>query len=290
MQIPHVKLSVGRRICGYGFMAILVSPHKLMTFWIQAFWLGIILLNPSLSFAKDKWQQMKGQNFIINYRGGVPEYFVQTVMDSAEEEFKRVPGNLGISRYPNWMSDNKATIYIYSDETDYVSNGAPGWSHGAAMVGEKVIKTFPSAHGFFDSTLPHELGHIIFREYVGVSADVPLWFEEGMAMYQEKAKRLGVNKAVEEAIKNGQFIPLSKLTNVRLHSNSDENSVQLFYSESASVVYFLITELGEWNFHKLCRELKQNTPFAEALTKTYMRIRSFDDLNKMWMQHLEDHK
>ena len=271
-------------------MAILVSPRNLMTFWIQAFWLGIILLNPSLSFAKDKWQQMKGQNFIINYRGGVPEYYVQTVMDSAEEEFKRVPGNLGISRYPNWMSDNKATIYIYSDETDYVSNGAPSWSHGAAMVGEKVIKTFPSAHGFFDSTLPHELGHIIFREYVGVSADVPLWFEEGMAMYQEKAKRLGVNKAVEEAIKNGQFIPLSKLTNVRLHSNSDENSVQLFYSESASVVYFLITELGEWNFHKLCRELKQNTPFAEALTKTYMRIRSFDDLNKMWMQHLEDHK
>ena len=154
-------------------MAILVSPRKLMTFWIQAFWLGIILLNPSLSFAKDKWQQMKGQNFIINYRGGVPEYYVQTVMDSAEEEFKRVPGNLGISRYPNWMSDNKATIYIYSDETDYVSNGAPGWSHGAAMVGEKVIKTFPSAHGFFDSTLPHELGHIIFRAYVGVSADVP---------------------------------------------------------------------------------------------------------------------
>ena len=112
--------------------------------------------------------------------------------------------------------------------------------------------------------MPHELGAYYFQDYIGYTAEIPLWFEEGVAIYQEKAKRLGSNAAVKEAIENGQFIPLTQLTGVRLYKDTKSQVVDLFYSESASVVYYMITELGEQEFYMLCSELKNGTPFQDA--------------------------
>jgi hypothetical protein len=237
--------------------------------------------------AKDAWQQTKGQDFIVYYRADVPEDFVQTTLDTAQEEFKRVSENLGVTNQ-YWAMDDKIKIYIYTDEDDYVKNGGQaGWSHGAAFAQAKTIKAYPAISGFFDTILPHELGHIIFRAYIGFTAEVPLWFEEGVAIYQEKAKRLGANHSVKEAITKGQFIPLTQLSGMRLYKNSDHQVVDLFYTESASAIYYLITELGEQEFYLLCKELKNNTPFEEALHKIYLRFKNIDELNKAWVEYLQ---
>jgi len=248
---------------------------------------GLLLAN--VSFAGDNpWQQMKGQDFIIYYRAQVPDDFVQMTMDTAEDELRRVTDNLGITNNPGWASPRQIKVYIYSDHDDFVKNGGQSsWSHGVAFAKGRTIKLFPDAAGFFDTVLPHELGHIIFRDHIGFAATLPLWFEEGVAIYQEKAKRLGANKVVQEAIENGQFIPLSQLTGVRLYKDSDHRIVDLFYAESASVVYYLITELGGQEFYMLCDELKNNTPFEEALHKVYLKFKDIDGLNKAWAQYLQ---
>jgi len=238
--------------------------------------------------AKTDWQQVKGHNFIIYYRSEVPLDFVQTVMDEAEGDFRRVTENLGITRYQSWAWDKRASIYIYRDGDDYVNNGGPGWSHGASLVATKTIKTYPAASGFFDSILPHELGHIILHEFVGPFAHVPLWFDEGVAMYQEKARRPGAHHDVRKSIENGQFIPLTQLTDMRLYNNTSQDVVDLFYTEAASAVNFMVTQLGEEHFYKLCRELKNETPFENALAKAYMRSRSVEELNKLWVKFLEE--
>jgi Peptidase MA superfamily len=250
-----------------------------------------LLLFPYTSFADDNpdtWQLMKGQDFNIYYRATVPDDFVQTTMDTAEEELKRVTDNLGITDNPSWGGGRQIKVYIYGDRDDFVKNGGQaGWSHGAAFAKAKTIKLYPDASGFFDTLLPHELGHIIFRDDIGFTADIPLWFEEGVAIYQEKAKRWGANDAVKEAIENGQFIPLTQLSGVRLYKNTKGQVVDLFYSESASVVYYLITELGEQEFYMLCNELRNNTPFEEALHKVYLRFKTTDDLNQAWTGYLQ---
>ena len=250
-----------------------------------------IVWSCSLLFADDiqgTWQQMKGQDFIIFYRSDVPGDFVQTTMDTAEEEFKRVSDNMGITNNQEWALEKQVKIYIYSDREDYVKNGGQaGWSHGVTFAKAKTIKIYPDATGFFDTVLPHELGHIIFREYIGYTAEIPLWFEEGMAIYQEKAKRLGANKAVEQLIENGQFIPLSQLSGMRLYKDSHDKVVDQFYTESASVVYYLITELGDREFYMLCDELKNGTPFQDALHKVYLRFKTIDDLNQTWEEYLQ---
>lgn len=247
----------------------------------------LLLINIPSGNAKKEWEEMKGGNFIIYYRN-VPLDFVNTVMEEAEEQFRTVTENLGISRYQSWSWEKRARIYIFANEEDYTKNaGQAVWSHGAAEVRSKKIMTYPSASGFFDALLPHELGHIILHEYVGHMIPIPVWFDEGVAMYQEKAKRLGAHDAVRKAIEKGEFIPLTDLANMPLYKNTEIEKVHLFYNESASVVNFMITQLGDQNFYRLCRELKNQRRFDDALSAVYPRIRDIQDLNKMWRQYLE---
>ena len=248
--------------------------------------LSLSFLSSDASAVKNDWKEYRASHFII-YHNHVPEDFLKTVENAAENYYQEIATNLGFTRYKSWSWEERARIYIYDDADDYARQSwQVPWSSGAAFSHGKVIQTFPAAHGFFDSTLPHELGHIIFREFVGDGADVPRWFEEGVAMYQEKARRWGSSKQVSEAIKNGQFIPLSKLTHMRLYNDSSQETVQLFYAEAASIVYYMITELGAERFVRLCRQLKDGRPFEAALKETYARFITLDDLNKAWVDSL----
>ncbi len=242
-----------------------------------------------LLHAKD-WEQRGSSNFIVYYRSPqVPEDFVQTVVDQAEDDLKRVSDNIGITRYQRWGWDKRASIFIYRDQEDYVKNGGQAqWSHGAALLAFKAISTYPSASGFFDTILPHELGHIVLHEYLGPTVYVPLWFDEGVAMYQEKAKQWGAHQVVKKALENGEFIPLTQLMDMRLYKNSKPESVRLFYAEAASAVNFMVTQLGESNFYRFCNELKNRTRFEDALAKIYIRLSNAKDLNKAWVRFLED--
>ncbi len=248
----------------------------------------ILMLIPSLNVsAEQKWNEYKSAHFLIYYKS-IPMDFIKTVESAAEDHYRAIAKGLGFNREENWVSDKRAKIFIYQDGNDYTVNGdQQQWSHGSALASQKTIRTFPSAHGFFDSTLPHEMGHIIFREFVGLEADVPLWFEEGVAMYQEKAKRFGAHTVVKTALKNDEFIALTDLTDMRLYSDSPPQTLELYYAESASIVYYMISELGEFNFVRLCRSLKEGKSFTEALKTVYVRFRNLDDLNRAWLNYLE---
>ncbi len=256
------------------------------TIW-AIFWAALVISMAGEVLGSDQWNEYKGPHFIIYYKDA-PDEFVHSVEKAAEQYYQEITENLGFTRYKNWTWEDRAKIYIYRDNDDYVrSSRQARWSHGAALAREKVIRTFPAAHGFFDSTLPHELGHIIFREFVGYKSDIPLWMEEGVAMNQEQAKRWGTDKIVKEAMAIGTFMPLEKLSRSRLYGNADQKMVELFYAESASVVNFMIKELGEFKFIHLCRELREGSRFEEALHKVYLRFQNISDLNKLWVDYLK---
>ena len=235
----------------------------------------------------DDWKEYRSYHFIIYYKDA-PQDFIKSVEDTAETYYQEITRNLGFYRDQSWSWDKRAKIYIYRDAEDYVESAKQAsWSHGAASALEKEIRTFPAANGFFDSILPHELGHIIFREFIGSNPYVPAWFDEGVAMYQEKAKRWGVNKSVKKAIDEGNFMPLRELSSVRLYHDSDKNFVELFYAEAASIVYYLITELGEFKFVEFCKQLKAGSRFENAISSTYIRFKNLDDLNTAWVDYLK---
>ncbi|HNV23585.1 MAG TPA: peptidase MA family metallohydrolase [Candidatus Omnitrophota bacterium] len=246
----------------------------------------MLLMFVSSSFSKE-WTEEKEKHFIFYYKNA-PQEFIKEVKRASEDYYEEICRNLGFYRYKGWIGKGRAKIYIYDNIDDY--RQAPqiaSWSHGMAFAQHKIIRTFPSAHGFFDSILPHELGHIILREFVGFDADLPLWFEEGVAMYQEKAKRWGAHQQVKKSLEENSFIPLSALTNFKMDRVVDATTIDLFYAESASIVNYLIREGGIEKFNRLCDELKEGRPFEWTLKSVYVSFKTVDDLNKSWVKYLK---
>ncbi len=234
----------------------------------------------------DDWKKYDSRYFVIYYKNA-PLDFVKNVSETAGDLYDEIPHNLGFMRYHGWAYENRAAIYIYDDQDEYKRHAKNmEWSGGLANIARKEIHTFPSAAGFFDSTLPHEMAHIIFREFIGNSR-IPLWLDEGVAMYQEKAKRWGANKVVMQALQKGTFIPLMDLTAEHLSAMKSEEIVNIFYAEAASIVYYMIVELGEARFENFCRKLSDGVPFEEALDKNYGRFRNLSDLNDRWVDYLK---
>ncbi|MGE0269183.1 MAG: peptidase MA family metallohydrolase [Candidatus Omnitrophota bacterium] len=249
--------------------------------------LGLFILWGSYSYAAE-WKELRGKHVVVYYNNA-PKDFVDAVEEATETYYNNISKNLGFGRTQNWSYENRVKIYIYDSSEDYVYAGKQaGWSHGSASPTQKKIRTFPTAHGFFDSTLPHELGHIVFRDFVGYKTNIPLWFEEGVAMYAERAKRFGSHDVVRQAMHNGRFMPLDELTMIGLTPVTDEAVISLFYAESASVVKYLIDEHGKAKFVRFCRKLKEGSPFNWALDSVYVRFKDINKLNDSWERYLNN--
>lgn len=249
--------------------------------------LGLVLINIAYAGPGDGWKEVKSRHFIVYYKN-TPADFAEEVIESAEGYYDQITGDLGFRRSKGWSFDDRARIYIFDDQQDYVlSSRQSHWSAGAAYYNQRTIKTYPSETGFFDSLLPHELGHIIFHEFIGVKTRIPTWFSEGIAMYQERAKRWGSHQKVRQAIADGTFMPLEVLHRKRLTHDSSREEVELYYAQAASIVYFLIEEQGDFRFSMFCRKLQEGYSFMNALQKTYPRFESLDDLERAWIDYLK---
>jgi hypothetical protein len=243
------------------------------------------LLNKAAAAAE--WREVSSRHVIV-YCDRETMSFARTVSKTAEEYFHRISSDLGIPVKDRLPSEAKVSIYIYKDQDEYIIASKQGeWSSGVALGGQKIIRTYPQAAGFFDTLLPHELTHIIFHHYIGGSAELPRWFSEGVAMYQEKAKRFGAHQDVKKAIEDGRFLNLRQLTSFRLLPTTPAEDVLLFYAESASVVSFLIEDMGEIRFQRFCRNLRESRSFEKTLVSTYRKFKDIEDINQEWIKYIK---
>jgi len=236
----------------------------------------------------DDWQITKSTHFIVYYKNA-QEDFLERLIERAEDYYNKIADDLGFRRYNFWLWDNRAKIYIYDNAQDYqAATGQPSWSSGCAKVKEKVISTFPYAQRFFDTILPHEMGHVVFREFVGFdNYAIPLWLEEGVSSYQEKIMRLMVNKLVKEAIDKGTFMSLEKLSNFNPQLSQDSELVKLFYVESLSIINYLIKEFGSDNFVFFCQNLRDKKNLEAAFRSAY-QFSNIQELEQAWRRFLKE--
>lgn len=232
-------------------------------------------------FAFENWQIEKSKHFIVYYQEGVPENFVKEVIEASEGYYAKITQRLGFNRYNFWLWDERAKIYLYRNSEEYrIQTGAPSWSGGSAAAEEKIIRTYPWAEDFLDNTLPHEMGHIIFREFVGTRAEIPLWLDEGVASLQEEANSAQRIKMARGLIKSEMFISLDKLNEI------DRKTLvipEIFYIEAVSLVNYLIEEFGRDDFVRFCRRLRDGERIEEAIRRIY-RFQNILELNEAWVE------
>ena len=179
---------------------------------------------------QDIFKELKGEHFIVNYYPGHIS-FAQKVLTHAEQYYVTIANDLGYSRYSKfWLWNNRVTIYIYPDHASYLKAAhMPSWSNGMADYKNKIIKSYFRGKGFLISILPHEITHLIFRDFVGFTGKIPLWLDEGLAQWEEPLKRKRIKYSMRDIFKRKMILPLSEMMKMDIRNIKSDNKISIRY-------------------------------------------------------------
>jgi hypothetical protein len=250
----------------------------------------LILLSLVRAAASDDgrdWQSIKGKHFIVHYWEG--RAFARRVLRKAEAVYEQVGAEMGFSKYDDfWLWDRRVDIYVFPNKATFArATGAPVWAAGKASYTARMISTYAGNEAFLETVLPHELAHLVFRDYVGFEGEIPLWLDEGVAQWFEASMRDRAEIVSRRLAKRGRLMGLDELMRLDVRRVTDAGIAAEFYAQSVSLVGFLVTEYGSARFRKLCGHLKDGKTMDEALRFTYPdSARSMAELEKAWRKHL----
>ncbi len=238
--------------------------------------------------AQDEWNTAKSTHFVVYYNNA-PEDFIRRLQEDAEEKYNSIADSLGFLRYNFWLWDERAQIYVYDSPEEYhAATGRPPWVGGDVLPRKKLIRTFVHARDFIESVLPHELAHVIFREFVGFdNPAVPRWLDEGVATYQEKEHYAATRPLLKRALHDGEFVPLVELETAASDVMFSEDSAGLYYIEAFGIVDFLIGEYGKDAFVIFCQNLRDKKNLRRAIASAYP-FQGLVELDAAWQKELKN--
>ncbi|MCB1194588.1 hypothetical protein KDK77_00240 [bacterium] len=231
----------------------------------------------------------KSEHFVVRYR--CSKEVAYDVIKYAEGYYKQIEREFELTRYSDfWTWENRCEIVLFASQQEYQSaTGQPEWSGGHVDYRNRRIYSFPWADGFTESLLPHELTHIMFREYVKDNPAVPLWIDEGIAQYVEQGTRLKKDLFLLDALNKGVHIPFKDMQAVyALTENDNELSVKLFYAQARSCIEFMIHYYGREQFAYFLSQLRAGKTVEDALRFSYpATIDSLEKFEEKWLDMMQ---
>lgn len=256
----------------------------------------ILLFIPLLSIAgKTAFPKLKGYKSTMNFSVYAPtQDDANRVAVELEAYYKRFLKDLGTGG----MLKKKPEIFIFQNYEEYLDKAATlGYnvSHTGGIAVPRSARKPAKVYSFLSDNLvsevlPHELTHLLFKEITAglkTNANVPLWLNEGIAVYEEKERRY--RSAVKQSIKSGQFIPIAELVEYKSYPR-EMHKRSLFYAQSASLVDFLLSEYGGAKFLSFSKKLvRDNKKTSKALSSTYYpKIKDVSQLSSAWLRFYTD--
>jgi hypothetical protein len=226
------------------------------------------------------WQSLTGtipqggELTLFWYAGG--DSFARELMDACEEGLARLSQDIGT--YP----ERPIKIYIYASTSDL--KGAmifpQEWTGGVAFTdfGIIAISISPSELDWGKRALVHELTHLVVRQATfSPYGRLPLWLDEGLAMYNEGELDPVFRSYLEEAILEDELISVRSLCSP---FSAYSAKASLSYAQSYSLVEYLLDNYGQGKMLDLLALLKQGSTYDEALTEVYGF--DMDGLDALW--------
>lgn len=239
--------------------------------------------------ADETWTEIKGRHFVVLHQGDSAQ--AERVQAAAEEYYRSVADRLQITRYGDfWLWDRRVKIYLYGKRDAFArATGAPDWACGKADYARNEIRAVAGVPEFEATVLPHEIGHLAFRSFVGFQSDVPQWLDEGVAQWLEDRKRGTIGEVARWLVRNGARLPLGDLTVLRVGGDTPTEVAHLFYAQAMTVTGMMIERFGADKFRIFCGHLRDGKTLDDALRFTYPgSMRSIAELETAWLKWLKD--
>jgi hypothetical protein len=191
--------------------------------------------------------------------------FARELMDTCEDGLDRLTQDIGA--YP----EKPINIYIYASDDDL--KGAmifpQEWTGGVAFTAFSIIAIgiSPSELDWGRRALVHELTHLVVHQATfSPYGQLPLWLDEGLAMYSEGELDPVLRSYLEEAISEDELMSVRSLCSP-FSAYSDKAS--LSYAQSYSLVEYLLDNYGQDSMLDLLTIFKNGSTYDEALTEVY---------------------
>jgi len=223
------------------------------------------------------WKTVTAENLRLHYYGK-SESFAQTMLKAGIEGLRRNKEQAGM------LADAPVDIYVYPNYDDMRDAVLyePAWTGGQAYSDFNVIIMGVSGSDstWDQNTVIHELTHILVgRNAFSCIGSRPGWLEEGLAMYSEGKLDSGMQSMLDSSIRSNSLITLRSLNG---GFSELPDKANLSYSQSYSVVKFLIETYGQPKMTDLLTALRDAKSIDTALLEVYGF--DTDGLDAAWRQ------
>lgn len=229
--------------------------------------------------SKHNWQTITSGPINIHwYSGG--RAFAEDLLNAAETGLARLQTDAGL------QPEKPIHLYIYAN-TDDMKDAIlyePSWTGGMAYSVHDIVIIGISQRDleWGRRTIAHELTHVLVGHLTfSCLGDVPTWLNEGLAVYSEGELDSASQSQLNEAIRNDQLLTVRSLSG---GFSEVPSRAYLSYSQSYSIVKYLIETYGQGRMDSLLLALRDGSTIDDSLMQVYGF--DIDGLENAWRESI----
>ena len=219
----------------------------------------------TLTDTRFQWQDLT-QNQVTVHWYSREQNFGQGIMDQVNRSLSHIHENLGGSL------QQKIHVWVYANTGDFHSALAPRvheWVGGIAFP--TLHQTFIVASNVNDDTLirdlPHELTHLVFHQITSENVNIPLWFDEGMAVYNQFYHEPEMTRRFENALSSHSLL---RLDTIVLDFPANADTAYLAYAQSWNLIDYMYHTYGQAKMAQFIKSMNNPTNlFDDDLMQTF---------------------
>ena len=211
-----------------------------------------------------KWNSLSRDKITFHWYSGSRQ-FAQDLLDSASASLARLGETTGVSLTA------PVDMYIYANTDDMKAAilYEPNWTGGEAFPDASIVIIGISSDqaDWGKTTEAHELTHLLVGHLTfSCLGSIPTWLNEGIAVYGQGGPAAEAMAQLQSAITKDTLMSVRALSGGFSESSDKAN---LSYSESYSLVNYLVTAFGRDKMLKLFGNLRDGLKIEDALQNTY---------------------
>lgn len=214
--------------------------------------------------SEHNWKTLTADKLNLHYYSGT-QAFAQDLLNAAKAglDFNRTQSGL--------VAESPIDLYIYAstrDLTDAILY-EPSWTGGQAFPDHDIVILGISQSDleWGRDAIIHELTHVLVGHLTfSCLGGVPTWLNEGLAVYSEGGLDPASQQQLDDAIRNDTLLTVRSLS---AGFSEVPSKAYLSYSQSYSIVKYLIEAHGQAKMTALLTSLRDGATVDDALMETY---------------------